>query len=185
MGKVHIENSVAAVAMLWCAAKIEGKTFDMEAVKEALKSFEGVKRRMELYINTPKQVYIDDYAHHPEELRATIESLRGIFPGRRLLAIFQPHLYTRTRDFAAEFSEVLSLCDEVIMVPIYPARELPIEGVCSEMIGRNLTVAWQLVEREALAEALRTMATDVVVTFGAGNIDAVCEDIYAVLKTKM
>ena len=185
LGKVHIENSVAAVAMLWCAAKIEGKTFDMEAAKEALKSFEGVKRRMELYINTPKQVYIDDYAHHPEELRATIESLRGIFPGRRLLAIFQPHLYTRTRDFAAEFSEVLSLCDEVIMVPIYPARELPIEGVCSEMIGRNLTVAWQLVEREALAEALRTMATDVVVTFGAGNIDAVCEDIYAVLKTKM
>ena len=185
LGKVHIENSVAAVAMLWCAAKIEGKTFDMEAVKEALKSFEGVKRRMELYINAPKQVYIDDYAHHPEELRATIESLRGIFPGRRLLAIFQPHLYTRTRDFAAEFSEVLSLCDEVIMVPIYPARELPIEGVCSELIGRNLTVSWQLVEREALAEALRTMATDVVVTFGAGNIDAVCEDIYAVLKTKM
>ena len=185
LGKVHIENSGAAVAMLWCAAKIEGKPFDMEAVKEALKSFEGVKRRMELYINTPKQVYIDDYAHHPEELRATIESLRGIFPGRRLLAIFQPHLYTRTRDFAAEFSEVLSLCDEVIMVPIYPARELPIEGVCSEMIGRNLTVAWQLVEREALAETLRTMATDVVVTFGAGNIDAVCEDIYAALKTKM
>ena len=185
LGKVHIENSVAAVAMLWCAAKIEGKTFDMEAVKEALKSFEGVKRRMEVYINTPKQVYIDDYAHHPEELRATIESLRGIFPGRRLLAIFQPHLYTRTRDFATEFSEVLSLCDEVIMVPIYPARELPIEGVCSEMIGKNLTVAWQLVEREALAETLRTMNTDVVVTFGAGNIDAVCEEIYAALKTKM
>ena len=185
LGKVHIENSVAAVAMLWCAAKIEGKAFDMEAVKEALRSFEGVKRRMEVYINTPKQVYIDDYAHHPEELRATIESLRGIFPGRRLLAIFQPHLYTRTRDFATEFSEVLSLCDEVIMVPIYPARELPIEGVCSEMIGKNLTVAWQLVEREALAETLRTMNTDVVVTFGAGNIDAVCEEIYAALKTKM
>ena len=185
LGKVHIENSVAAVAMLWCAAKIENKPFDKEAVKEALRSFEGVKRRMELYINTPKQVYIDDYAHHPEELRATIESLRGIFPGRRLLAIFQPHLYTRTRDFAAEFSEVLSLCDEVIMVPIYPARELPIEGVCSEMIGNNLSVKWLLIEREALAEALRTMDTDVVVTFGAGNIDAVCEEIYEVLKTKM
>ncbi len=185
LGKVHIENSVAAVAMLWCAAKIENKPFDKEAVKGTLKSFEGVKRRMELYINTPEQVYIDDYAHHPEELRATIESLRGIFPGRRLLAIFQPHLYTRTRDFAAEFSEVLSLCDEVIMVPIYPARELPIEGVCSEMIGNNLSVKWQLIEREALAEALRTMDTDVVVTFGAGNIDAVCEQIYEVLKTKM
>ena len=185
LGKVHIENSVAAVAMLWCAAKIEGKTLDKEAVKEALKNFEGVKRRMEVYINTAKQVYIDDYAHHPEELRATIESLRGIFPGRRLLAIFQPHLYTRTRDFASEFSEVLSLCDEVIMVPIYPARELPIEGVCSEMIGRNLGVKWQLVEREALAATLHDMDTDIVVTFGAGNIDAVCEDIYAELKQKM
>ena len=184
LGKVHIENSVAAVAMLWCAAKIENKPFDKEAIKEALKSFEGVKRRMEVYINTPKLVYIDDYAHHPEELRATIESLRGIFPGRRLLAIFQPHLYTRTRDFAAEFSEVLSLCDEVIMVPIYPARELPIEGVCSEMIGRNLKVEWQLVERENIAERLRTMDTDVVVTFGAGNIDAVCEDIYNCLKER-
>ena len=110
--------------------------------------------------------------------------MRGIFPGRRLLAIFQPHLYTRTRDFAAEFSEVLSLCDEVIMVPIYPARELPIEGVCSEMIGRNLKVEWQLVERENIAERLRTMDTDVVVTFGAGNIDAVCEDIYNCLKER-
>ena len=185
LGKVHIENSVAAVAMLWCAAKIENKAFDREAVKEALRSFEGVKRRMEVYINTPKLVYIDDYAHHPEELRATIESLRGIFPGRRLLAIFQPHLYTRTRDFAAEFSEVLSLCDEVIMVPIYPARELPIEGVCSEMIGRNLKVEWQLVEREDVSERLREMDTDVVVTFGAGNIDAVCEDIYKTLQSKL
>ena len=185
LGKVHIENSVAAVAMLWCAAKIEGKEFDKEGVKAALASFEGVKRRMEVYINTPKLVYIDDYAHHPEELRATIESLRGIFPGRKLLAIFQPHLYTRTRDFAPEFSEVLSLCDEVIMVPIYPARELPIEGVCSEMIGRNLKVEWQLVEREALAEHLRDIDTDVVVTFGAGNIDAVCEDIYTTLKSKL
>jgi UDP-N-acetylmuramate--alanine ligase len=101
------------------------------------------------------------------------------------LAIFQPHLYTRTRDFAAEFSEVLSLCDEVVMVPIYPARELPIKGVCSEMIGRNLSVKWQLVEREALAATLRTMDTDIVVTFGAGNIDAMCGDIYEVLKQKM
>ena len=184
-GKVHIENSIAAVAMLWAAAKIEGKSLDYAKVRDALRNFKGVKRRMEVYINTPKQVYIDDYAHHPEELRATIESLRGIFPGRKLTAIFQPHLYTRTRDFAAEFSEVLSMVDEVVMVPIYPARELPIEGVCSEMIGRNLTVKWQLVERESLAECLKNMVTDVVVTFGAGNIDAVCGDIAEVLRTKM
>ena len=139
---------------------------------------------MEVYINTPKQVYIDDYAHHPEELRATIESLRGIFPGRRLTAVFQPHLYTRTRDFAEGFAEVLSLADEVVMVPIYPAREEPIEGVCSELIGGMLKVDWRLVEREDIATTLATMDTDVVVTFGAGNIDVVCQDIALQLKAK-
>ena len=184
LGKVHIENAVAAVAMLWCAAQIEGKTFDKEAVRKALREFEGVKRRMEVYVNTPKQVYIDDYAHHPEELRATIESLRGIFPGRRLLAIFQPHLYTRTQDLAEEFAEALSLADEVMLVPIYPARELPIEGVCSEMIGRMLKVSWTLHEREELKEVLATMDTDVVVTFGAGNIDVTCAGIAEVLRNK-
>lgn len=184
LGKVHIENAVAAVAMLWCAAKIENKVFDKEAVRRTLREFEGVKRRMEVYINTSKQVYIDDYAHHPEELRATIESLRGIFPGRRLLAIFQPHLYTRTRDLAPEFAEALSLADEVILVPIYPAREEPIEGVCSEMIGRMLKVEWTLAEREELAERVATMDTDVVVTFGAGNIDVTCSGIAQALSKK-
>lgn len=184
LGKVHIENAVAAVAMLWCAAKIENKVFDREAVRRALREFEGVKRRMEVYVNTPKQVYIDDYAHHPEELRATIESLRGIFPGRRLLAIFQPHLYTRTQDLAPEFAEALSLADEVILVPIYPAREEPIEGVCSEMIGRMLKVEWTLAEREELAERVATMDTDVVVTFGAGNIDVTCGGIAQALSKK-
>ena len=184
LGKVHIENAVAAVAMLWCAAKIENKVFDREAVRRALREFEGVKRRMEVYVNTSKQVYIDDYAHHPEELRATIESLRGIFPGRRLLAIFQPHLYTRTQDLAPEFAEALSLADEVILVPIYPAREEPIEGVCSEMIGRMLKVEWTLAEREELAERVATMDTDVVVTFGAGNIDVTCSGIAQALSKK-
>jgi UDP-N-acetylmuramate--alanine ligase len=184
LGKVHIENAVAAVAMLWCAAKIENKEFNADAVRKALKDFEGVKRRMEVYVNTPKQVYIDDYAHHPEELRATIESLRGIFPGRRLLAIFQPHLYTRTQDLAPEFAEALSLADEVILVPIYPARELPIEGVCSEMIGRMLKVEWSLAEREELAELLSKRDSDVVVTFGAGNIDTTCQGIAEVLSKR-
>lgn len=184
LGKVHIENSVAAVAMLWCAARIEGKKLDSEAVRRALSSFEGVKRRMEVYINTPEQVYIDDYAHHPEELRATIESLRGIFPERRIMAIFQPHLYTRTRDLAEGFAEALSLADDVVLVPIYPAREEPIEGVCSEMIGRMLSTEWRLVERDDLADMLRAEASDVVVTFGAGNIDVVCNDVAAVLRDK-
>ena len=184
LGKVHIENSVAAVAMLWCAAQREGKTLDKEAVRRALRDFSGVKRRLEVFINTPKQVYIDDYAHHPEELRATIESLRGVFPGRKLTAVFQPHLYTRTRDHYRGFAEVLSLCDEVVMVPISPAREEPIEGVCSEMIGERLTVDWQLAEREELAELLKGMATDVVVTFGAGNIDVVCSAVAETLRAK-
>ncbi|MBQ8367067.1 MAG: UDP-N-acetylmuramate--L-alanine ligase [Alistipes sp.] len=184
-GKVHVENSVAAVAMLWCAAKIEGKELDRRAVAEALLQFEGVKRRMEVYLSTPTQVYIDDYAHHPEELRATIMSLKDIYPGRRLTAIFQPHLYTRTRDFSAEFSEVLSLADKVILLPIYPARELPIEGVCSEMLGAAITTEWELVERDALADHLRDEDTDVVVTFGAGNIDVVCKDVAEVLSNKI
>lgn len=184
LGKVHIENSVAAVAMLWAAAHIEGKSLDHDAIRRALAEFSGVKRRMEVYLNTPTQVYIDDYAHHPEELRATITSLRGIFPGRRLMAIFQPHLYTRTRDFAPEFAEVLSLCDKVIMVPIYPARELPIEGVTSELIGKDITTEWELVDRFDIANHLKDIDTDVVVTFGAGNIDVVCNDIYEVLKGK-
>ena len=185
LGKVHIENSIAAVAMLWCAAKVEGKALDYDRVREALRNFEGVKRRMEVYINTEEQVYIDDYAHHPEELRATISSLRGIFPGRRLVAIFQPHLYTRTRDFAREFAEVLSEADKVIMLPIYPARELPIEGVTSELIGKDITAEWVLVERDSVAEYLKSEQTDVTVSFGAGNIDVVCGEIAKTLAAKI
>jgi UDP-N-acetylmuramate--alanine ligase len=185
LGKVHIENSVAAVAMLWAAALIEGKSINHDAIRKALAEFSGVKRRMEVYLNTPEQVYIDDYAHHPEELRATITSLRGIFPGRKIMAIFQPHLYTRTRDFAPEFAEVLSLCDKVIMIPIYPARELPIEGVTSELIGRSITASWELVDRFDVANYLKDVDTDVVVTFGAGNIDVICNDVAEVLKAKV
>ena len=185
LGKVHIENSIAAVAMLWCAAKIEGKSLDYDKLRCALREFEGVKRRMEVYVNTPEQVYIDDYAHHPEELRATITSLRGIFPGRRLVAVFQPHLYTRTRDFATEFAEVLSKADKVVMVPIYPARELPIEGVTSELIGKDITAECELVERDDIAKYLERENTDVTVTFGAGNIDVVCADVAKVITAKL
>ena len=184
LGKIHIENSIAAVAMLWAAARIEGKEFDKDAVRRGLDSFEGVKRRMEVYLNTPEQVYIDDYAHHPEELRATMTSLRDIFPNRKITAVFQPHLYTRTRDFAMKFSEVLSMADRVLMVPIYPARELPIEGVTSELIGRNLTTEWQMVERDDIASTLKGLDTDVVVTFGAGNIDVVCSAVAETLRAK-
>ena len=134
-GWVNIENSVAAVASVWCAARHEGVALDAERLREGLASFAGVKRRFEFYVNTPKQVYMDDYAHHPRELAATLLSLRRMFPGRRITALFQPHLYTRTRDLCDGFAEALSHADEVVLLPIYPAREEPIEGVTSEIIG--------------------------------------------------
>lgn len=183
-GRINIENAVAAVALCWCAAHAEGLPLDQERLREALAAFEGVKRRFEFYLNTPRQVYMDDYAHHPRELRAALESLRCMFPGRRITAVFQPHLYTRTRDLCQGFGEALSLADEVVLLPIYPAREEPIAGVTSESVGRLLTVPWRIAEREELADTVAAMDTDVVVSFGAGNIDACCEALAAVLRNK-
>ena len=183
-GWVNIENSVAAVASVWCAARHEGVALDAERLREGLASFAGVKRRFEFYVNTPKQVYMDDYAHHPRELAATLLSLRRMFPGRRITALFQPHLYTRTRDLCDGFAEALSHADEVVLLPIYPAREEPIEGVTSEIIAERVTVPCRIVPREALADAVAAMPTDVVVSFGAGNIDACCGAIAERLMKK-
>ncbi len=183
-GWVNIENSVAAVASVWCAARHEGVALDAERLREGLASFAGVKRRFEFYVNTPKQVYMDDYAHHPRELAATLLSLRRMFPGRRITALFQPHLYTRTRDLCDGFAEALSHADEVVLLPIYPAREEPIEGVTSEIIAERVTVPCRIVPREALADAVAAMPTDVVVSFGAGNIDACCRAIAEKLMKK-
>ncbi len=176
-GWVNIENAVAAVAMCWVAARSEGIDLDEERLKWGLAHFQGVKRRFEFYLNTPQQVYMDDYAHHPRELSAALTSVRGMFPGRPITAIFQPHLYTRTRDLYQEFAEALSQADKVILLPIYPAREEPIEGVGSELIAERVTVPCRIVEREVLAEQLLREPTDVVITFGAGNIDACCEAV--------
>lgn len=183
-GWVNIENSVAAVASVWCAARHEGVALDAERLREGLASFAGVKRRFEFYVNTPKQVYMDDYAHHPRELAATLLSLRRMFPGRRITALFQPHLYTRTRDLCDGFAEALSHADEVVLLPIYPAREEPIEGVTSEIIAERVTVPCRIVPREALADTVAAMPTDVVVSFGAGNIDACCGAIAERLMKK-
>lgn len=183
-GWVNIENSVAAVAMLWCAARRDGRTLDAERLRRALAEFEGVKRRFEFYINTPEIVYMDDYAHHPRELSATITSVKKMFPERRVTAVFQPHLYTRTRDLYEEFAEALSEADEVVLLPIYPAREEPIEGVTAEIIAERVTVPCRMTDREHLAETLAAMPVDVVVTFGAGNIDACCGKVAAALRSK-
>ena len=180
-GWVNIENSVAAVALLW---SVEGDLKDHDTLRQALAEFSGVKRRFEFYVNTPKGVYMDDYAHHPRELAATITSVKQMFPSRKVTAIFQPHLYTRTRDLYEEFAEALNEADEVVLLPIYPARELPIKGITTEIIAERVTKPCRIVEREALAESIAEMATDVVVSFGAGNIDACCTALAEVIAKK-
>ncbi len=180
-GWVNIENSVAAVALLWA---VERDIKDHDALRKALREFSGVKRRFEFYVNTPQGVYMDDYAHHPRELAATITSVKQMFPERKVTAIFQPHLYTRTRDLYKEFAEALNEADEVVLLPIYPARELPIEGITTEIIAALVTKPCRIVEREELAQTIGEMATDVVVSFGAGNIDACCNDIAKAIKRK-
>ena len=165
-GWVNVENAVAASAI----ALTYG--LDPEKVKKALSSFQGVKRRFDIHLNTPGCAYIDDYAHHPKEISAAISSMRDIFPGRRLTAIFQPHLYTRTRDFADEFAEALSGVDKLILLDIYPAREEPIPGVTSEIIFDKVTAPEKVImKKEELMEYLQNEPVDTLITFGAGNID--------------
>ena len=165
-GRVNAENSIAAaaIALTW--------GLDPAAVKDAIATFEGAKRRLEVHLNTPKVSYVDDYAHHPAELKAAIASLRDMFPGRKVTGIFQPHLFTRTRDLAPEFAEALSALDKLVILPIYPAREEPIPGVTSEIILKDVTAPEKvLVEKEKLMDYLEKEPVDVLVTFGAGNID--------------
>ncbi len=130
-------------------------------------------------------VYIDDYAHHPSELKAAISAARELFPGKKMTGIFQPHLYSRTRDFAREFAEALNVLDRIILCPVYPAREEPIPGVTSEMIARKLTndQVWNLEESEVVG-FLKDNKTDVILTLGAGDIDLLREPIVEWLKSR-
>ena len=177
-GWVNVENAVAASAV----ALLHG--VEPETIRRAVASFSGVKRRFDIHINTPKIAYVDDYAHHPNEIKAAISSIRNIFPGRTLCGIFQPHLYTRTRDFADEFAEALSGLDSLVMLPIYPARELPIPGVCSEMILDKVTLKdKQLVPKDRLMDTLAQRKLDCLITFGAGDIDRFIEPIENWLRT--
>ena len=178
-GWVNVENAVAASA----AALLHG-TAPIK-IREALATFQGVKRRFDIHVNTPRIAYIDDYAHHPNEIRAAISSMRNIFPGRTLCGIFQPHLYTRTRDFAADFADALSGLDALILLPIYPAREEPIPGVTSQMIFNGVTIADKvLIPKEQLMDHLRNRELDCLVTLGAGDIDRFIEPIETLLKTR-
>ncbi|PRY86698.1 UDP-N-acetylmuramate--L-alanine ligase [Mongoliibacter ruber] len=149
-----------------------------KAIKEAVESYKGVKRRFEIWIQEEGRVYIDDYAHHPEEIRAFLSSVRAMYPQSRVTAIFQPHLFTRTRDFAKGFSESLSLADEVILLDIYPARELPIEGVTAGMLLEDIAIDKKSLQtKEGLLEYLNSNQPEVLVTIGAGDIDRLVEPI--------
>lgn len=179
-GWVNAENSIAASAV----ALTYG--LDPENVREALASFSGVKRRFDIHVNTPGCSYIDDYAHHPKEIATAISSMRDIFPGRRLTAVFQPHLYTRTRDFADEFAEALSNVDKLIMLDIYPAREEPIPGVTSEIIFDKVAAPSKvLMKKEELMDYLENEPVDTLITFGAGNIDRFIEPIAEMLRKRI
>ena len=165
---INIENGIAAMA----ACRLIDVPVD--AMRQAMATFMGPKRRFEFWIKEPGpqgRVMIDDYAHHPGELRASISSVRDLYPGRRLTVIFQPHLYTRTRDFASEFAAALSLADEVIMLPIYPAREEPIPGVTSEMVLEQVTSTKKIIySKENLIKSIKLSNFDVLLTAGAGDI---------------
>lgn len=179
-GWVNVENSIAAAAICLTHGT------SPEAIRHAIGTFEGVKRRLEIHLNTPHLSYIDDYAHHPKELATAISSMRDIFPGRKITAVFQPHLYTRTRDFADSFAEALSHVDKLILLDIYPAREEPIPGVTSEIIFDKVKAPEKvLLKKEDLMAYLEKEPLDVLVTFGAGNIDRFIEPITEMLRKRL
>lgn len=179
-GWVNVENAVAASAI----ALVYG--IDPEAIRHALGTFIGVKRRFDIHVNRPGCAYIDDYAHHPNEISTAISSMRDIFPGRRLTAIFQPHLYTRTRDFADEFAKALSAVDKLILLDIYPAREEPIPGVSSRLIFDKVTAPEKvLLKKEMLMKYLEDEKIDTLITFGAGNIDRFIPQITDMLNKRV
>ena len=176
-GLHNVENAIAAIAV----AKMLKISDDN--IKKALSTYSGVKRRFDYRLRSPKVVYIDDYAHHPEELRACISSVRELYPGRKIIGIFQPHLFTRTRDFAEGFAKSLSMLNTLILLDIYPAREEPISGITSEIIFNKVSTADKvLCHKENVIDELRKRECDVVLTLGAGDIDQLVNPITDYLK---
>ena len=167
-GLHNLENAVGASAL----AHIAGVSSDI--IKEQLESFPGIYRRFQIHVNSPDKVYIDDYAHHPTEIAKTIEAVREHFPGRHLTTIFQPHLYSRTKDQLEGFCKELAKSDRVFLLPIYPAREEPIEGVNTQLILNNISGTHaELSTINSIFENLKAYSVDVVLTLGAGDIDTI------------
>ena len=175
----NVENAVAAAAMVMTLGVNEHQ------LRYGFKTYEGVRRRFDYRIKTKDLVMIDDYAHHPQEIAACLESIRYLYPGKRVVGIFQPHLYSRTRDFADQFASVLSTIDELIMLPIYPAREKPILGVTSSMVLRKIdSLSKYLCTPDQVLELVPALCPDVVVTMGAGDIDRLVPRLEQVLKSE-
>lgn len=179
--EINIENSIAAAA----ATLLTGDV-DTEDVRKAIATYMGAKRRFEFHLKEPGEagrVIIDDYAHHPDELKASISSVKALYPGRRLTVAFQPHLYSRTRDFAPEFAEALSLADEVVLLNIYPARELPIPGVTSQIIFDKISCTEKLlIDKEVLTKTIKNSNFDILLTVGAGDINTYIPEIIENIK---
>jgi len=165
-GLFNVENAIAASAAAWLAGATK------EEIRKGLLSFSGVHRRFDMRINREDLIYIDDYAHHPEELKACINSVRHLYPDKKITGVFQPHLFSRTRDFADDFARSLELLDEVILLEIYPARELPIEGIDSQMLLNKINKTSKYVcKNDELIDLLKTLKPELLLTLGAGDID--------------
>jgi len=178
-GMHNVENAIAAITVTQLLE------IDIEKVKSALAGFKGVKRRFEYIVKTDKVIYIDDYAHHPEELAALIGSAKRLFPQRRCVVAFQPHLFSRTRDLADGFAHSLDMADEVILLDIYPARELPMEGVTSQMIADRMgNPNHTILSKQGLLEYVKNAPLDLFITAGAGDIDQLINPIKEILEAK-
>lgn len=178
--KINIENSVGAMALAW----LNGATPD--ELRKGISTFQGAKRRFEFILKTDKIVMIDDYAHHPQELAASITSVKALYPDRKVTGVFQPHLYSRTKDFAPDFARSLSLLDELILLDIYPAREKPIEGVTSEIIFNKVTCPKTMCSKEQLLDLIASKNDiEVLLTVGAGDIDQLLIPIKEILERKI
>lgn len=165
-GLLNVENALAAIAVA------DQLAVPIDKISAACETFKGVKRRFDIQVATSRRIYIDDYAHHPEELKAFINSVRDLYPGKRITGIFQPHLYSRTRDLATEFAASLSLLDELILMNIYPAREEAIPGVSSELIFKDVDLKEKvLISNEQLVNVLKERDPELLLTMGAGDID--------------
>ena len=177
---INIENGIAAMAM----AQLAGCSAD--ELRQGMKSYGGVERRFDFKIKTDKLVFLSDYAHHPKEIFQSARSIRELYRDRKITAIFQPHLYTRTRDFYQDFADALSLLDEVILTEIYPAREAPIPGVTSELIYDRLRpgIEKQMVRKHQVLDLIKSRTFDVLIVLGAGDLDNMVPQMTQLLTEK-